>query len=980
MRRLLAVLLPRTLTATTQQRAFQLLRAPFASSAAAAPRQPGRLRKSNAAGRDVAAPLAGEPGRNDAALKELRQLEAALARHNELYYNQQQPEISDAAYDDLKRQYRHLAGQLRGEAPEEVALPVGAPVPAVGALRKVRHPAPMLSLATVTSREEAAAWLDKTTAKLAAAGAAAAGGGGGGGGGSAAAGAAAAADGGGGGASRSRSRTAKSRAAVAAAAPTRPTPPGRTYGWVVEPKVDGLAVRVLYSRTADGTYQLVEAATRGDGAMGEDVTHNALHGGISGLPRALRGPPPPPAWSAAATATAGSEPPPRHQQQHQQHQQHPSLAGAAAAVSSPTAASASAAAGPDWVDVRGEVFVRTADLQLVNSDQDAAGQPSFANTRNAASGAVRLLDPAECRSRRLSFVAYAALAPKPPHPSAWPPTPTEASPSSSTTSSSSSLSSSHFPSSSPPSSPPSQQQQQYPLGAGEGSSSGHPRRGPEGGGAEVAPLHGGSHWRTLQWLGEAGFAVSPDNRRCGSPEEALREAEEWMARRGTLGYDADGVVIKLDDTTLYDVLGTAGSDPRWAVAWKFPAGEAVTRLRDVELSVGRQGQITPVALLEPVELGGVTLRRASLHNVLRVLPELRPSGAAPWLPPSACPACGGPVRLLPAASAGSGDQLMCDSPHCGAKSERRLLHFAAVCLKGSHVSKGVVGQLMAAGLIRDIPDFYNLDKSSLESLPGFGPARIASLTASLDSSRRLPASVLLRGLNIRLVGEAAAAALGAAFPSLDQLAAATPEGIEQAAGVGPAVAGSVAEWFNRLPNRDLIRRLRDAGVECIAGGPAGPAPPPAASGGPPLPAASGGPPLPAASGGPPLPAASGGPPLPAASGGPREVQEAAAVEAEVEVAAGRSGPGMVGVAGLRVCVTGTLQGPHGGELSRNDFRRLLEEAGGQFHSAVKRDTEVLLVGADGGARKPALAAARGVQVMREPEFWGRFWSETRERV
>ncbi|GFR49937.1 hypothetical protein Agub_g12041, partial [Astrephomene gubernaculifera] len=173
-------------------------------------------------------------------------------------------------------------------------------------------------------------------------------------------------------------------------------------------------------------------------------------------------------------------------------------------------------------------------------------------------------------------------------------------------------------------------------------------------GAGAGPLHA-SHWSTLQWLEAAGFAVSPDNRLCCSAEEAVAAAEEWMSRRDSLGYDVDGVVLKLDATALYSLLGTAGggSDPRWAVAWKFPAGEAVTRLQGVELSVGRTGQVTPIALLSPVQLGGVVIRRASLHNiglaeglglhegdavvvrrsgdvipqVMRALPELRPPGA-----------------------------------------------------------------------------------------------------------------------------------------------------------------------------------------------------------------------------------------------------------------------------------------------------------------------------------------------------------------
>ncbi|GIL80908.1 hypothetical protein Vretimale_9394 [Volvox reticuliferus] len=634
-------------------------------------------------------------------------------------------------------------------------------------------------------------------------------------------------------------------------------------------------------------------------------------------------------------------------------------------------------------------------LPSVNQAQEAAGQQPFANTRNAASGALRLLDAEECRRRRLSFVAYAALAPTRTPAAVLPPPPPAAAAAVST-----------LLSISPPPSPDSSD------------------------GDLIRPLHA-SHWATIGWLQDAGFAVSRDNRLCGSVEEALEAAEAWMTKRGSLGYDADGTVIKLDDTTLYDVLGTAGSDPRWAVAWKFPAGEAVTRFLEVELTVGRQGQITPVALLEPVVLGGVTIRRASLHNVglavaldlhlgdavvlrrsgdvipqvVRVLPELRPPGALPWLPPSACPACGAPLRLQPAANEDSGDQLVCDGTDCGAKSERKLLHFATVCLKGSGVSKGAMSQLVATGLVQELPDFYKLNQVTLAALPGFGFARSATLMASLESSRGMPAATLLRGLNIRLVGETAAAALGRAFPRLEDLTRASPEQIVKVAGVGTAAASSVVGWFQQPENQALLQQLREAGLVCLSGA-AMPSINPAA----PLAPAGVATPAPAT-----IPAASASPGeggiTKAGRGRPRR-QPASAADAmspdaapvegvrghqeqleqgqqpggaegrggkEREASAGgQSVPRLLGVRGLRVCVTGALMGPLGTGLTRSEVKTMLTEAGAEFHPAVKKSTQVLLAGDDAGGRKLVKAAISGVEVMREAEFWRAFWSEGKD--
>ncbi|KAG2450037.1 hypothetical protein HYH02_000141 [Chlamydomonas schloesseri] len=791
--------------------------------------------------------------------EELQQLEAALAKHRHLYFNQT-PAISDAAYDELKRRFRELTARVRGVAAEDVPFPVGAPVAAASALRKVAHRVPMTSLAAVNSREEVEAWMGRTLARLA------------------------------------------------------QLRPGASsgWGWVVEPKVDGLAVRVVYRRVTEGgggggaAYELQEAATRGDGEVGEDVTHNALHGGIQGLPlRFVMPRPPTPAAAAAAAAVAP------------------------------------VAAPPEWVEVRGEVYVRTADLQQVNKDAEAAGSSGFANTRNAASGGLRLLDPAECRRRRLSFVAYAALAPV-----------AAAAPAAAAVQAAAAA--------------------QSPV---------------------AAPLRA-RHWDTLNWLAAAGFAVSSDNVAVAGEKAAVDAAAAWMARRASLGYDADGAVLKLDDALAAAELGvTAAGDPRWAVAWKFPAGEAVTRLEGVELNVGRAGQIAPVALLAAVELGGVTIRRASLHNagralamglhmgdwvvvrrsgdvipqVMRVLPELRPPGAQPWGLPTCCPACGGPVRLQAATGKDAGEQLMCvaaeEGTGCGAQQERMLLNFATVCLKGSGLAKGVLQALLEAGLLEGgLPDFYTrLDVATLSALPRFGAARAESIAAAVAASRSMSSALLLQGLNIGKVGEAAAKALGAAYPRLvPELQRASWQDIKAATGLGQVVSQSVEKWMRQPDNQQLLQRLSQAGVACVASTPSAQQQPAAAPVG-----------------------ATATAPVKRASRGMARAGDSPAAEAAVRPAAGGAGSGagaggasgsgpLRGVAGMRVCITGTLEGPQGAGLKRSELQAMLEASGAEFHKDIKSNTQVLVVGADAGSKRDR-AAKKGVRVMEEGEFWAQHY-------
>ncbi|MBN1219743.1 MAG: NAD-dependent DNA ligase LigA [Anaerolineae bacterium] len=347
----------------------------------------------------------------------------------------------------------------------------------------------------------------------------------------------------------------------------------------------------------------------------------------------------------------------------------------------------------------------------------------------------------------------------------------------------------------------------------------------------------------LDYLSALGFAVNPDILHTGDFQEVLNFIHTWMERRNQLPYDADGTVVKINNFNLQQHLGVVGNAPRWAIAYKFPAREATTKLWEIKTNVGRTGQITPYANLEPVNIGGVTVRQASLHNfddlakkdiregdtvvvkragdvipqVVKPILDLRPAGSQPYQPPTRCPACGEPAVRL-------GDEvaLFCINAACPAQLVRQIEYFVsrgAMDIDGFGIRVG--DQLAQAGLVTDIADIYFLTRDQLLSLEGFADKKADNLLAAIEASKQQPFERVLIGLGIRYVGGTVAGLLVDAFPSMEALQQATQADLEAVEGIGPRIAESIVEWFKRPANLALIKKLGRAGVALAAVQPSG---------------------------------------------------------------------------------------------------------------------------------------------------------------
>ncbi len=581
------------------------------------------------------------------------ELRSALADANYGYYVLDDPPLSDAEYDALIRELRAL------EAAHPELLTPDSPTQrvsgqAAGQFAKVRHPQPMLSLANAMDEAELHEWRERVLRLL------------------------------------------------GADAPV---------AYVVEPKIDGLAIALTYS---EGRF--AQGATRGDGEVGEDVTANLRT--VRGIPLRLR------EWDDGGAGPLPASP-------------------------------------PRAIEVRGEIYMRTADFEALNQGLAAAGEKTFANARNSAAGSLRQKDPALTAGRPLRFFAYA-----------------------------------------------------------------------------VGPFSGVSltgQWQTLQYLRALGFPVNADARRFEQFEEVVAYCREWMARRDSLPYEADGIVIKVDDFAQQRELGAVQKDPRWAVAFKFPAREAVTRLTNIVVNVGRTGVLTPNAELEPVVIGGVTVRNASLHNadyiserdirvgdyvtvkragdvipyVVGPVLSLRTGGEQPWPFPSLCPACGTPVERVEGEAA-----WRCPNfGICPAQLVRRIEHFVgrgAMDIAG--IGERQAEQFVTLGWIKDLAGLYDLTAERFAGVEGYGPKRVANLLQAIEESKGRPLERVIVGLGIRFVGSVAAADLARHFGSLDALMAASEAELVAVDGIGPVVAASVVQFFGREENRRVVERLRAAGV------------------------------------------------------------------------------------------------------------------------------------------------------------------------
>lgn len=415
---------------------------------------------------------------------------------------------------------------------------------------------------------------------------------------------------------------------------------------------------------------------------------------------------------------------------------------------------------PARLVVRGEVFIRIKDFLDLNQKLVEAGEKTYQNPRNTAAGSLRQLDPAITRGRPLNLLTYAIVDSSEPTPQ--------------------------------------------------------------------------SQWETLNFLRAAGFPVSELSTYKKNFTEVLSDVDDWMAKRDSIPFEVDGVVIKLNDLSVAASLGFVGKDPRSAIALKYPAREVSTILRDIGVNVGRTGVLTPFAILEPVELGGVTVKQATLHNfdfiaekdirindrvlikragdvipyVIGPITGARTGNEIEFKVPTVCPSCGQKVENLPGEVA-----YYCVNASCPAQLVRNIEHFVsrgAMDIEGLGIK--IVEQLVESGLVKDVADLYLLTKDDLLKLEGFGGKKAENLLSSIQLSRTQPLNRFITALGIRGVGEVAANELANNFKNLDNLMSASLDDLQQINGIGPNIALSIRDWFERSANQELLIKFRKIGI------------------------------------------------------------------------------------------------------------------------------------------------------------------------
>lgn len=359
--------------------------------------------------------------------------------------------------------------------------------------------------------------------------------------------------------------------------------------------------------------------------------------------------------------------------------------------------------------------------------------------------------------------------------------------------------------------------------------------------AEIGDMGIESHSEGLDRLDELGFKTNPERKRCATIEEVLEYVEKWTQGRPDLSYDIDGIVIKVDALDQQSELGTTAKSPRWAIAFKFPAEEVVTILKDIELSVGRTGVVTPTAILEPVRVAGTTVQRASLHNedlirekdikigdhvvikkagdiipeVVNVLEEKRTGEEQEFSMPTHCPECESELVRLEGEVA-----LRCINPKCPAQIREGLIHFVsrnAMNIDG--LGEKVISQLFREQLIEDVADLYRLERDHLLALERMGEKSVDNLLAAIEASKKNSLEKLLFGLGIRHVGAKAAKTLSQEFGTMDKLSAASAEELTAINEIGGKMAEAVVAYFENEEVQELILELKDAGVNMDYKGP-----------------------------------------------------------------------------------------------------------------------------------------------------------------
>ena len=660
-------------------------------------------------------------------------LREQLNRWAHEYYVQDEPSVPDGEYDRVFQQLQALEAAypalLTPDSPTQRV--IGA---VLDGLTPVRHAVPMLSIQTETDNEASGAIAFDTR--------------------------------------------------IRKELELNPSDPPVEY--VAEPKFDGLAMNLRYENG-----KLVGATTRGDGEVGEDVTHNIRT--IRQIPLAL-----------------------------------PTDQGV-----------------PPVVEVRGEVYMRRADLDKLNERQAASGAKLFANPRNAAAGAVRQLDSNIAAQRPLSFFAYG-------------------------------------------------------LG-------------------EITPAAQGgpdfqTHYAMLQKLKSWGFPVAAQVCIAHGATELVAFHERLGAERASLPYEIDGVVYKVNRLALQRQLGFKSREPRWAVAHKYPAQEMPTLMEGIDVQVGRTGKLTPVARLAPVQVGGVVVTNATLHNLFEirkkgvrvgdtvivrragdVIPEVvgrvpgdRPSYVPNFSMPKACPICGSEVVR----EKGEANHRCSGGLFCAAQRKEAILHFAArraMDIEG--LGDKLVDQLVDANVVRVLPDLYKMGLVALASLDRMADKSAQNVLAALEKSKKTTLPRFLFGLGIRHVGEATAKDLAKHFGNLDDIMNASVEQLLQVNDVGPVVAESLHTFFAQPHNREVVEQLRACGVHWEEG------------------------------------------------------------EAPQQ--------GEMPLAGMTVVLTGTLP-----TLSRDEAKDMLEAAGAKVSGSVSKKTSYVVAGAEAGS-KLTKAEELGVTVLDE---------------
>src|SRR3954471_21910483 len=577
--------------------------------------------------------------------KRLDELREELHHHLYRYHVLDEPEISDAAYDRL---YDELKA-LEEEHPDLIT--PDSPTQRVGAppserFQKVQHLTPMGSLEKVTNDEGLLKWADDVRKRL---------------------------------------------------------DSDEPVAYVIEPKIDGLAVNLTYENGL-----MTRGATRGDGIQGEDVTANLKT--INAIPLRMLGD-----------------------------------------------------GAPAVAEVRGEVYLPLSGFRELNERIAELGQKLAPNPRNAAAGSLRQKDSSITASRPLSIWVYG-------------------------------------------------------FGAHEG-----------------LPLR--SHWDELEWLRERGFRTNPFAERLESIEDVAKRCSEWERRRTDLDYEIDGIVIKVDSLEQQAILGALHSRPRWARAFKWAPMTAQTQLLKIAIRVGRTGALNPWAMLEPVQVGGVTVSRATLHNeedinrkdiregdlviVQRagdVIPQIvgpagsHARGTKPFRMPEKCPLCGAEV-VKPEGEA----MHRCPNRTCPSRGLETLINWVQGAADIDGVGEQLRRRLWQLELVRSLPGLYRLTKEQLLELDGFQEKSASSVIEAIERSKRTPFSRVLLGLNIPDVGWVTAQNLARHFGSIQRIADASPEEIQDVEGIGPERAEAIAEWFSDKENLRLVGELIKVGLRLEAG-------------------------------------------------------------------------------------------------------------------------------------------------------------------